>query len=297
MDIVTHAMLGGILASPLMAEHPVLAAGFILGSVLPDLDSLSRVFGKDAFLRCHQTLSHSFFFQFLVLALGWAVDPWYGPGVTGLLATGITAGMLLHVMLDYTNTMGVTLLAPFTWRRYCLEWVFFIDGPVFVVCCLALGFLAWSGLEPGPITTGFAFGLSCYWAIRGWLAQRARQLVPKGTVSLIPSPYLPWVFLGFWRNADRGENFSVDALTGAIQLGESFAILDADYRSHLVDLPEYRAMVGLSPAFHVVAARDVEGGVKLYCRDLRTRPIGRRFGDLAVLFDGDGVVRRVDFRV
>ena len=58
MDIVTHTMMGAIAASTIAEDQPAAAAAFVLGSVLPDLDALSRCFGKRAFLRFHQSQSH-----------------------------------------------------------------------------------------------------------------------------------------------------------------------------------------------------------------------------------------------
>ena len=48
MDIVTHGMMGIVLASPFAASEPAAAGAFMLGSVFPDLDAFSRVFGKRA---------------------------------------------------------------------------------------------------------------------------------------------------------------------------------------------------------------------------------------------------------
>ena len=59
MDTITHAIMGAIVASPMVAERPIESATFVLGSVVPDLDALSRVFGKHAFLESHQTWSHA----------------------------------------------------------------------------------------------------------------------------------------------------------------------------------------------------------------------------------------------
>jgi hypothetical protein len=42
MDIVTHAMMGAIAASPFLQSHPEAAAAFMFGSVAPDLDAFSR---------------------------------------------------------------------------------------------------------------------------------------------------------------------------------------------------------------------------------------------------------------
>ena len=60
--------------------------------------------------------------------LGWgaAVSGLGLPGAGAGLA--LAAGMALHGLSDWTNTYGVTLLAPFRWRRSCGEWLFFIDA-------------------------------------------------------------------------------------------------------------------------------------------------------------------------
>ena len=56
MDIVTHGVMGVVIAAPFAANHPDAAAAFMMGSVLPDADALSRVGGKRNFLKCHQNL-------------------------------------------------------------------------------------------------------------------------------------------------------------------------------------------------------------------------------------------------
>ena len=59
MDVVTHTVAGAIIASPMFSTSPLTAGCFVLGSVLPDADSLGRVFGKAPFIRWHQTYTHS----------------------------------------------------------------------------------------------------------------------------------------------------------------------------------------------------------------------------------------------
>ncbi|MCZ6688137.1 MAG: metal-dependent hydrolase [Planctomycetota bacterium] len=127
MDIVTHGMMGVIVASPFMPSYPIAASCFMMGSVLPDLDALSRVLGRRAFLKSHQTYTHAIPIILLMGGVCWAGFRW-----TGIRApfapAALVLGMLFHVALDVTNTYGITLFAPFSGRRFCLEWVFFIDA-------------------------------------------------------------------------------------------------------------------------------------------------------------------------
>ncbi len=125
MDIVTHGMMGVVAASPFMAERPVASALFMLGSVLPDLDAFSRLFGKRAFLQAHQTYSHALP---VIAFLAFIVSLSRIDGMIGGVALAL--GMIFHSLLDVTNTYGIRLFAPFSSRRYCAEWVFFIDAIV-----------------------------------------------------------------------------------------------------------------------------------------------------------------------
>ncbi|TWT82445.1 hypothetical protein CA13_39080 [Planctomycetes bacterium CA13] len=139
MDIVTHAMMGTAITGPWLIFAPEVSAGFVIGSVLPDIDALSRLFGKRAFLLWHQTFTHC---AGVVMAVG-AVP--IGLGFVNLQFTwcglGIALGMLLHIMLDYTNIFGVKCWLPFSSRRFCAEWSFFNDVPLITMTITALVFI------------------------------------------------------------------------------------------------------------------------------------------------------------
>jgi len=291
MDAVTHAGIGCILAAPLVAEHPAAAACVALGSLLPDLDSLSRVFGKRAFLRWHQTWTHSLPVIACVAALSWPVFRLLG--VDDPLAPAALGGaMALHALLDVTNTYGITLWAPFSRRRTSLEWVFFIDSVVLLATAVALALVVprlASGGDPASITGAYIVGLAAYWACKAWLRRRAGRLAPAHTLSLIPTALIPWTYLGCAREGDEIVTFRMNALTGSVSARAAHAIAD---ESTVRDLPEFRAMRDLSPAYHAV-----ESGRRVVCRDLRTRNFGGRFGMLEVSLDDRGDVQKTRFHV
>ena len=135
MDIVTHALMGAVIAGPALATAPLTASCFIMGSVLPDLDAFSRCFGKQAFLRWHQTYTHGVPVIALAGIVTWMLIPrWTGEP---LAALALAAGMALHVGLDLSNTYGTAALSPLSARRWCMEWVFFVDGAVVVLSVVA----------------------------------------------------------------------------------------------------------------------------------------------------------------
>ncbi len=300
MDIVTHAMMGAIAGSAVAEEQPVAAAAFVLGSVLPDLDALSRCFGKRAFLRFHQSQSHGFpnalvaggLLWILVQALDWSA-PWAG--------VGLALGMMFHSALDYTNTYGITLFAPFSRRRYCTEWMFFIDAVVIGASVAAL-LAIWQHWErDGELgyRVQLAYGVAMvgYWSVKVALRRRGLRLPPPGTLSLLPSALVPWHYFGCARQGESVAVFRVDVLRGRVFEEERVAILDAAYAAVLASVPEFATMQRLSPAYHVVEGRASPDGTKLVCRDLRTRNFGARFGQLDLLLDARSVVRQVVFHV
>lgn len=291
MDIVTHAMAGTIIASPVFPTAPVTAACFALGSVLPDLDSLGRLFGKVCFLRWHQTYTHSLPVIAGLTILLWPLPVWldinepWAPAALG-------AGMLLHALMDATNTYGVALLAPFTRKRWCTEGVFFIDGIVIAVSGGFLVALAIQWLNGNTVRPLFAIAygafLAAYWALRWLVRRRAARLVPAGVLSMIPSAIVPWHFFACREQADSIQVFELSAMDGRTTLPTTWPTFDAAYVDWLNPVVEYRLMRELSPGYRAVEATVAEGTTAIVCRDLRIRNFGGSFGQLELTFAADG---------
>ena len=299
MDIVTHAGIGVVAAAPFMAERPEFAAGLVLGSVLPDLDALSRVFGKCAFLRFHQTWSHALLVQGLAsVGAGLAATLFGIDGVS--LALGLFGGLAIHTFLDMSNTLGVKAFAPFSMRRFCFEWVFFIDSVVLVLTLIAVGLTIWRFLSSGEasisIAVTFVGLLALYVVTKGFLRRRAGTFIPEA-ITLIPSALKPWKFFGVIESGNCVELFQINALTGNRETLKRQVVLDTDYDGLLANAPGFRLMRELSPAYHVVSAKWTDVGEVIVCRDLRTRNFGTTFGDLEVLLDANRKIVRTTFHV
>lgn len=299
MDIVTHAGIGLVAAAPFMASSPELALGLIAGSVLPDLDVLSRVFGKRAFLRSHQTWSHALPIQAVAsVVIGLAVSACGADGL--LLGLGLFAGLVFHTLLDFSNTLGVTLLAPFSRKRFCLEWVFFIDAFVLAATTVAAGWTLWTFFPEGrgPVWLAVAFfgAITLYFCLKGWLRGRAGSFAPEA-VSLVPSALWPWQFFGTTEESACVRLFRLNAITGKREMMGVQKVFDATRARWLANVPEFAIMRDLSPAYHVVSTEKTSAGELLVCRDLRTRNFATTFGDLEVLFDANQSVIRTQFHV
>jgi hypothetical protein len=229
----------------------------------------------------------------LIQALDWHA-PW--------AAAGLALGMLFHCALDYTNTYGITLLAPFSRRRFCAEWVFFIDAVVIVASLAALlGIWQYQQRHAGELGYGvqlvYGAAMLGYWGGKLALRRRALRLSPPGTLSLLPSALVPWHFFGCAQHGESVVLFRVDLWRGRMREEQRVAILDAHYEAVLAGVPEFNTMRRLSPAYHVVEGKASPEGTRLVCRDLRTRNFGTRFGQLDLFIDARSVVRQVVFNV
>jgi membrane-bound metal-dependent hydrolase YbcI (DUF457 family) len=299
MDIATHAGIGLIGAAPMLNSHPELGLGFVAGSVLPDLDAMSRVFGKKAFLRSHQTWTHALPIHGLVSVVAGLVTA--ACGADGfLLGAGLFAGLAIHTLLDLSNTLGVTLITPFSRKRFCLEWVFFVDAFVlaltFAMTSISLWLFYTNGEVPLRYAGIFFAAMAGYFGAKGILRRRCGLLVP-GTVTLMPSALWPWRFFGVSDHVDFILLFSINAITGKQETIAQHEVLDALYERILTTVPEFHLMRGLSPAYHVVSAKQTEAGEMIRCRDLRTRNFKTNFGDLEIWLDVDKNVVATKFHV
>ena len=295
MDIVTHAMAGTILASPFFTAAPLTASCFILGSAIPDMDALSRLFGKTAFLRWHQTYTHSLPVIGALTILTWIFVTWHNVHEVWMpLALG--AGMLMHVMLDVTNTYGVALKAPLSRKRYCMETVFFIDGIVVATSalCLVVALLHLYQSDYTCLWVAIAYGtfILGYWLLRWLLRRRAFRMATRGTQSLIPSATIPWRFFGYAVNEDIVDLFELNAISGTTRKLTRQPTYDSKYRELLNSIVEYRLMRELSQGYFTVEATEDQGKTLLTCRDLRTRNFGGAFGQLEIRCDSAGNVER-----
>jgi membrane-bound metal-dependent hydrolase YbcI (DUF457 family) len=288
-----------IAASPFLVTQPELALGIVAGSVLPDLDSLCRLVNKRAFLRAHQTWSHALPVQ-LALSFGSAaVAALFG--LKGLeLGGGLLSGLIGHSLLDLTNTFGVALFAPFSRRRFCLEWVFFIDAVILAAVTIGLAQVipGMLGNEQVPLGCALVFlaFLVTYVLGKGMLRRRARRFCPQA-ISLVPSALVPWRFFGTERQGAAITLFRVNALTGAQAPVAQMLLLDDLFAGTLESLPEFQLMREVSPEYHVVAASTDGPGTRLLCRDMRMRNFGTRFGDLEVWLDAKSQIIRSRFYV
>jgi len=150
MDPLTHGLLGASLGQALSGPalgRRALACGAVLG-MGPDVDILLRPSDPFAEWRWHRGATHGLPVEVVAgCLLGYALARRTGGALRSWILLA-TAALVSHPLLDWCTTYGTQLLAPFSNRRFALDWVAIIDPAYSLI--LAAGLVI--GLRAGAAT-------------------------------------------------------------------------------------------------------------------------------------------------
>ena len=292
MDVVHHVLIGGAVYSVAAAAgQEVAGMAFVAASVAPDMDVAIIAFGRRAYLKNHQAITHSLplvpLYAFLIAAPLW----WLLGSVEWLILAGAAGGLLLHIALDMTNTFGVAPLAPFSGKRYSLDALFFIDSVAFAVT--GVFYLSWFAFDAAWAAYPYFAAFAVYVAAKVALH---RSVVGKLSPDFaIPSALNPFDFYIMKRTEGGVETFLYNALTGGERRRERHVPPEGRYLKMAGEMAEkssvYREMRSITRALTVTGVKEgAGGGVTIMARDLAVRNFGGRFGRTAVTFDKEGRV-------
>src|SRR5262249_29484855 len=112
----------------------------LLASNAPDADVVSSSGGALSYIEHHRGITHTLLgapvvaavLVLLVSLIGRKPIPWVRGVVTA------TAGVIVHLLLDWTNTYGIRFLLPFTGEWFRLDITNVIDAWIFGALLLAV---------------------------------------------------------------------------------------------------------------------------------------------------------------
>ncbi|MCZ7400373.1 MAG: metal-dependent hydrolase [Candidatus Methanoperedens sp.] len=168
MDLVSHALLPYLLGNLLKRKKEEIAA-LTIGGIAPDFDIFLlwiNFIYPNFFLLTHRGITHSLFFGFftcvfiLYLATQSRVKNIvkryidFEPVFSRRTILFAFAGVIIHLILDYSTTRGVPLLYPFDVSRYSAEVFFYTDTYLMI---LALVMVIWLYRKPLQKNTAVKF--------------------------------------------------------------------------------------------------------------------------------------------
>jgi len=155
MDLFSHALLPYLLGNYFKKRKEEITA-FIIGGIAPDVDIfllLIQYLYPTFFLITHRGITHSLFFGFFtgIFVLYIAsrkgikkrVQKYFNfePVFSLRTIAYAYAGVLIHLLLDYSTTRGVPLFYPFETTRYSAELFFYTDIFLTIVSLIMVIFL------------------------------------------------------------------------------------------------------------------------------------------------------------
>lgn len=283
VDIVHHTIIGiaGAGVAHAIGQDEA-AVGFLIGSILPDLDIVFMALGKSRFLRMHQGVSHSLLGMPIIAAAVSAIMH-FACGIPFLtLLIGTLIGMVVHVSIDLMNTFGVKVLWP-SKRKFCLDAFFFVD--VYVLAASTLFALAtWFGDSPVlAAVVWWAFVLS-YAGIRYWLSARARRAFDLTTA--VPPGVMPFTWFVTQQLADIRVG-TVSGIRPRLRWSDRIPTFGSEILDVLRGGPAFSDLEASLKMFRPVAVASGGDKVMVTSRCVAVPNFGNRYGEtLSTIVDG-----------
>ena len=167
MDNLTHTLTGLMLARAGLGRTTERGGSLMLmlAANVPDLDGLALFGGSAIYLQYHRSYMHS-----LALAPAMAVLPllaahWIrGASVNWKTWLACLAGVLSHLLLDWTNVYGIRLFLPFSSRMPHLDMTEIVDPWILLIFAIAIAAPALSGMVNSEIRGTKSAGPKRAWA-------------------------------------------------------------------------------------------------------------------------------------
>ncbi|HEX5410601.1 MAG TPA: metal-dependent hydrolase [Terriglobia bacterium] len=313
MDNITHTLAGlAISQAGFNRKTRYATLAIIIGSNLPDVDSVSGFWGSVTYLQHHRGITHS---VAGVVALGVALagcfyflgrkarPKAFGPPLSGpWLLWACCAATGVHLLMDFTNSYGVRPFLPFGARWYAWGIEPIIDPLLWLVLFAGLGLPALFRLiteELGARKTGFRAGAAfslcavvAVWGLRDFSHRRALNMLDSinfqaGTPERIGA--FPGFAIPF-------------AWTGVAETPQAFYVLPVNVIGHELDPQDahvYRKPEPSAPLEAALKTRTArvftdfarfpwsevlptQSGTTVIVRDLRFQPANASRGGFAI---------------
>ena len=276
VDVVHHTIVGSAGAAGAHAlGHDDVALGFLLGSILPDLDVLFVMLGKSTFLRLHQGVTHSILGMPLLSLLAAALPSSAIDAGFVDVFVGCLAGMVVHVGLDLLNTFGVRVFWPLP-ARVSLGAFFFIDVYVLAASASALAAL-WTGCSVPAIGIAWIAFVAAYAAFRLFWKHLIRRR--HGTATEVPSGVFPLTWFVTRKVPDAVEVGLVRGLRRTVEWSSSHRVAETSLLSTLRYGPIYSNLERSLKLFVPVSVA-VDGATTIVrSRCVAVPNFGNRYGE------------------
>ncbi|HTC20305.1 MAG TPA: metal-dependent hydrolase [bacterium] len=302
MDDLTHALAGTLMARTHPSKKRGLALACVFGSLIPDIDIVLTLWGRDFYVTEHRGFTHSLWgllpMSFLAAGAAWL---WVRKKEDGasfpLLWFMAGLGVVSHILLDWCTSWGTMIFWP-NRTRFSLDHLFIIDLWYMAILALPIAFSFYRKEYRVRICVA---GIACtlaYHALVAFNHQKAVALVGEGHpgawTAAFPQPFSPFRWSAYEREKGLLRNARIDFLKSAepLEWNEWQEPLRTAAVQAAMDSPRGRDFLWFArvPMWREEAQAD--GSTAVYFWDLRFNGYGRsgqeshRFGERFIVKDG-----------
>lgn len=275
MDIIHHSAIGLIgLSVATAVNQEMVGIFFLTGSILPDLDAFLILIGKRFYLKNHQGFSHSLVLLpiYALLVVGsfsfWLPFDW-------LNFLALSLGFLVHVLLDYSNTYGITLFYPFSKKRISLDAVFFIDT-VLISLTVSMLIFAYSLYI-------YIFLFLFYVAVKVWMQRNLKEKLNANFV--VPSAFNPFDFYVYVLDNGTINTYEYNFVSKKKRDEKKEKNLDKELEFLTSKSQLFQDIKKISKAFHITNITRESHTIEIEAKDLALRNFGGKFAVTKLTFN------------
>lgn len=246
MDTGTHIVMGVAISGIALAD-PVIASetatmhaaigGIMIGSLIPDIDTVLKLRNNAVYIRHHRGITHSIPAVLLWPLVLTILLSLFMPSANFLHVWAWTLlAVFLHVFVDIFNAYGTQALRPFSQKWVAIGVINTFDPNIFVLHVLAIGI--WSfGINPLLVFiilyTIIFFYYLLRFAVKAAVKHAVANTLPDATEIIIS----PTIRFFQWRIVASSETCHYVGRA----YGRAITIYDRFTRDPIPDLPEVEA--------------------------------------------------------
>jgi|GEM_PF-1512910 len=215
MDQVTH-LVSGVIQGRFFASRSELTHILpitILGALIPDIDIITILWGKEEYVIHHRALSHGIFFSFLWAFLIISIVKGTKKDLSKNFARFFLIALICilgHLYLDLMTSYGTSILSPALKNRYALDAMFIVDPIYWLILLIAYFFMKVKRVNKKSLYTvlviiWFLYPLACL-ATKLYVEHKMERRYAHLKVNIIPDLFTPFMWKVIIQD---GDNFSL----------------------------------------------------------------------------------------
>lgn len=173
--------------------------GTIVGSQIPDIDTLYRLKGNNPYIRNHRGWTHSlpmlFIWPLILSILFYYIFP--DASISSIIIWTSLA-VWVHIFIDLFNSYGTQVLRPFSKKWVHFHVLHIFDPFIFTIHVVGLAIWRIGGIRPDIIFLLVYFLICIYIGWRSWEHYQKLQLVKKLVPNAERSTLLPTYKYNYW---------------------------------------------------------------------------------------------------